>query len=113
MVKSQKNSLESLLIVILEHLLKLAYWESERERNANHWSREVAAFRYRIQKLLVTSPSLKPYVREIFEDSYRKARRLAAIDMGIKPKTFPESPIFSIEQTLDDNWFPIPLDSDD
>lgn len=111
--KSQKNALKSLLIVLLEHLLKLAYWESERERNANHWSREVRAFRIQIDDLLSTSPSLKPYIREVFEDAYTKARRLAATEMGVKPRTLPESPVFTLEQTLDDNWFPIPLDSDE
>jgi hypothetical protein len=113
MVKSQKNALKSLLIVLLEHLLKLAYWKSERERNANHWRREIRAFRIQIEDLLSTSPSLKPYVREIFEDSYRKARGLAADDMGVKPKNLPEIPAFTLEKSLDEDWFPIPLDSDD
>jgi hypothetical protein len=113
MGKSQKNSLKSLLIVLLEHLLKLAYWESERERNANHWRREIIAFRDQINDALADSPSLQPYLGEIFEASYARARRLAATEMGVKLKTLPEISMITLEQTLDDDWFPIPLESDD
>jgi hypothetical protein len=112
MVKSQKNGLKSLLIVLLEHLLKLAYWESERERNANHWKREIIAFRNQINRLLSASPSLQPYLSEIFEASYTKARRLAATEMGVKLKTLPETSRITLEQTLEVHWFPIPLDFD-
>jgi Domain of unknown function DUF29 len=37
MGKSQKHSVKSYLTQLLEHLLKLAYWESERKYNANYW----------------------------------------------------------------------------
>jgi hypothetical protein len=113
MGKSQKNALESLVIVTIEHLLKLVYWETERARNANHWSREIAAFREQIHRLLSDSPSLQPYTIEIFEDAYRKARRLAALDMGVNPRSLSQTPVFTLEQTLDDDWFPIPLESDE
>ncbi|MEG3436315.1 DUF29 domain-containing protein [Pannus brasiliensis CCIBt3594] len=108
--KSQKNAIESLLIVLLVHLLKLAYWESERERNLGHWSEEITAFRDQIASLLATSPSLKPYIREIFARCYEKARVRVARSMEVKLKSLPSTPIATLEQTLDDNWFPIPLD---
>ena len=37
MGKSQKRALESFLTRLVEHLLKLSYWEPEKERNSNHW----------------------------------------------------------------------------
>jgi hypothetical protein len=113
MVKSQKNALKSLLVVLIENLLKLAYRDLERERNANHWRREIRAFRDQLEDLLAIGPGLKSYIGEIFEGAYTKARRRAADEMGIKLKTLPESPIFTLEQTLDDNWFPISLDDDE
>ncbi len=43
--KSQKRALESLLTRLLEHLLKLSYWQSEKERSGPHWSAEIVNFR--------------------------------------------------------------------
>jgi hypothetical protein len=112
MGKSQKNVLKSLLTVLIEHLLKLIYWETEKDRNANHWSREITAFRQQICDLLADSPSLKPYIQEIFPESYDFARRRVARAMGMKISFFPEIPDFTLEQTLDDDWFPSELPSE-
>ncbi|MEG3438168.1 DUF29 domain-containing protein [Pannus brasiliensis CCIBt3594] len=107
MSRSDKRSLESLLIRLLEHLLKLAYWESERERNGNHWSAEITNFRYQISKLLADSPSLKPYLEQIFEEAHAVARRSVSRSMKVNIDTLPENPIAPIEQILDDNWLPV------
>ena len=37
----KKRRLESLLTRLWEHLLKLKYWQSEKDYNQNHWKREV------------------------------------------------------------------------
>jgi len=42
MGKSDRRAVESLLTQLLIHLLKLSYWESEKERNARHWLEEIA-----------------------------------------------------------------------
>ncbi|MEG3436052.1 DUF29 domain-containing protein [Pannus brasiliensis CCIBt3594] len=112
MGRSQKHSIASLLDRLLEHLLKLAYWESERERNANHWNGEINVFRTRIYRLLADSPSLKPYLREIFEDSYEAALETVQKKMGLKKGALPSEPICSLEQTLDNDWLPIDLDGE-
>lgn len=109
MGRSDKRALKSLLTVLLEHLLKLAYWESNRKDNANHWSREIAAFRDQIQDILADSPSLKSYLEEIFGESYQKALQRLALEMGVKRESLPATPIFSLEQALDAQWFPLPL----
>ncbi len=58
MGKSEKRALLSLFTRLLEHLLKLAYWKSEKERTRNHWAAEVVNFRAQIQEILEDSPSL-------------------------------------------------------
>lgn len=113
MGKSERKAIESLLIVLLEHLLKLAYWESESARNVNHWSREITAFRDQIADKLADSPSLKPYIREIFAESYEMALFRVARSMEVTIKSLPEIPSFTLEQTLDENWFPVPPHSDE
>ncbi|ELS03938.1 protein of unknown function DUF29 [Xenococcus sp. PCC 7305] len=45
MGKSQKRAIESLLMRLTEHLLKLKYWKKEKSRNAKHWRAEVVNFR--------------------------------------------------------------------
>lgn len=112
MGRSEKRALESLLIRLLEHLLKIAYWESERERNVSHWSLEVTNFRYQIAKLLVDSPSLNPYIEGIFEESYIVACRGVSRAMKLSKTAFPEKPMITLKQVLDDNWFPIPIEEE-
>ena len=42
--KSEKRSLESYLTRLLEHLLKLGYWQSELEYNQRGWKNEIRNF---------------------------------------------------------------------
>lgn len=106
MARSDRRSLESLLTRLWEHLLKITYWRSERTQNFNHWYGEITNFRYQLAKLLADSPSLKPYLEEIFLETYTVARRSVSRTMGVKNEFFPEMPIATREQILDDNWLP-------
>lgn len=38
MGKSDRRAILSILTRLLEHLLKLSYWEVEKERSGNHWA---------------------------------------------------------------------------
>ena len=91
--KRDKKKLKSLLKRLFEHLLKLTYWESEKERNKNHWQREILNFRQQIREELENSPSLKPYLREILDQSYQDGRKLASKASALSLNTFPEKPI--------------------
>lgn len=102
----KRRKMESLLMRLIEHLLKLAYWKSERERNKGHWQREIANFRKQIRKELKASPSLKPYLREIFLESYQDGRDLAVKRSQLPLNDFPETPIAPLEEILDENWLP-------
>lgn len=101
-----KNKLESLLIRLFEHLLKLTYWRAEIERNRGHWEGEIINFRLQIKRLLKRSPSLKPFVEEVLEDCYQDSRKIVSKRSQLPINTFPEKPIAKLEQLLDENWFP-------
>lgn len=73
MGRSERHASKSLLTRLLEHLLKLTYWQSEKDCHGNHGHGEINNFRAEIPDLLEDSPSLKPYLREIFEPSYHTA----------------------------------------
>ena len=98
MGKSEKRAIESLLTNLLVHLLKLKCWDSERERNQGHWQGEVRTFRRQIKKFLEDSPSLKPYILEIFDECYQDARKEASDRSQLPIDTFPLIPIGSLEQ---------------
>lgn len=105
MGRSEKRAIESLLTKLLVHLLKLNYWDSERERNQGHWKGEIRTFRKQIKKSLKDSPSLKPYILEIFDECYQEARKEASDRSQLPLDIFPLTPIGSLAQILDENWF--------
>ena len=104
--RRDKRKMESLLMRLIEHLLKLGYWESEKERNKGHWQGEIANFRKQIKKELKASPSLKRYLEDIFDESYQDGRDIASKRSQLPLETFPKNPIASLEQILDENWLP-------
>ncbi|MEH2433830.1 MAG: DUF29 domain-containing protein [Nostoc sp.] len=106
MGRREKRIIESLLIKLLQHLLKLKCWDDERERNQGHWKGEIRNFRREIKKALKDSPSLKPYILEIFDECYQDARKEASDRSQLAIDIFPIIPIGSLEQILDENWFP-------
>lgn len=102
----KKNELESRLLVIFEHLLKLAYWDEERDDNARGWRGTIREQRKRLARLLKKNPSLKPYLLEVFEECYTDARDITIDKTGLPPETFPVLPILTPEQALDETWLP-------
>ena len=106
MGRSDKRALKSLLTRLFEHLLKIGYWETEREYNQNKWKVEIRTFRQQIADLLNDSPSLKNYLDAIFEECYHRARKNMIDLTGLSSQIFPDTPIGNIAETLDENWLP-------
>lgn len=106
MGRREKRTVKSLLIRLLEHLLKLKYWSTERARNEGHWKGEIRTFRRELKETLKDSPSLKPFLLEIFDECYQAARAEAGDRTNLPIETFPVTPIGSVEQILSEDWFP-------
>ncbi|MEG3438365.1 DUF29 domain-containing protein [Pannus brasiliensis CCIBt3594] len=102
--RSDRRAVKNLLTRLFEHLLKLGYWKSEREYNANKWKGEIRNFRQQIKDELKASPSLKNYLIEVFPECYRNARDILADTSGLSIDTFPEEPIVTVEQALDESY---------
>ena len=100
MGKSEKRALESYLERLIEHILKLRYWEAEKERNYKHWQAEATNFRNQINRLLKRSPSLKNYMAEVYLDIYRDA-----LEARSKVFDIPEHEPFPLEKILDKKFF--------
>ncbi len=100
MGKSEKRSLESYLERLVEHILKLKYWEQNRDRNYRHWQVEVVNFRNRIKRLLKRSPSLKRYMKEIYIEVYQDAVDSQKIEFDI-----PEDNFIELEKIVEKDYF--------
>lgn len=104
--RRSKKKLKSLLRNLLEHLLKLKYWKPEIDRNQAHWKGEIRNFRKQIQDELEDSPSLKNYLHDMIEQCYQDAREIVSDKSQLPLNHFPEMPIATLDEILDENWLP-------
>lgn len=103
--KSDKRELRNRLIVLLEHLLKLAYWNLERENNQRGWRTTIREQRRQIKVLLDDSLSLQPFIEDIFAECYLIAREEIIEKTGLSSSVFPMESPFSAEDTLNPDYF--------
>ena len=69
--RSEKNAVKSLLLQIIVHLLLYQFWQSEKERNANHWAGEIITFRVQLEDKLTTN--LHNYLADELAKIYQNA----------------------------------------
>jgi hypothetical protein len=100
---SKERELESRLGVLLAHLLK---WVYQPERRSNSWLATIEEQRRRIERLVRKNPSLKPKIDDCFLDAYGDARLIASRETGLNKKIFPEESPFTLEQTLNNDFWP-------
>lgn len=103
MGRSEKHAIQSNLIVVLLHLLKYKY---QPQKRTSSWLSSIAEHRDRIEIALADSPSLLPYVKEVFEKCYGKARIRAAIETELPIDVFPAESLFTPEESLNPDYLP-------
>lgn len=106
MGKSERQGLKSRLVVLIEHLLKLKYWTNEKANNARGWRNTVVEQRRQILYTLEDSPSLKPFLEEIFLKSYQDARNDTLKKYQLPRTLFPEDSPFLLSDILDPDFIP-------
>lgn len=106
MGRSEKKELKSRLITLIEHILKLEYWQLEKENNTRGWRNTVAEQRLQIELTLEDSPSLRNMLDDIFEECYQKARQYILKRYQLSPNLFPENPPFSVTDVLNADYLP-------
>jgi len=75
--KSDKNALESNLVILLAHLLKLNVQADVPDTIKTSWYRSIIEHRERLFIQLEDFSSLKSYLPTILNTSYPKSRKLA------------------------------------
>ncbi len=111
--KAEKNALESNLMILLAHLLKLTVQSDAPETMKNSWYNSVIEHRKRIKKQLSKTPSLNTYFPKILEEAYNDGRDIAIKEgkkasFGVRipdESEYPKPCIFTPEQILDDDFF--------
>lgn len=91
--KSDRRELRNRLMVLLAHILKRMYVNSP--ENFNGWEVTIVEQRKQLKGLLKDSPSLKPYLAEVFAEVYADALDIIAPEY--KQTQFPETWQFDLE----------------
>jgi hypothetical protein len=104
LVRDTKRSGESYLRQIIIHLLLIEYWESERI-NYRHWAAEIVNFRSELETDITTN--LRKHLELVKESIYQKSLRYVIKKTELNKTLFPIQCPYSLEQLLDDDWFPL------
>ena len=100
--RSERSAVKSLLLQIIIHLMLYQFWQSERERNANHWAGEIITFRVQLEDKLTTN--LHNYLADELPKIYQNA--LLIVQKKTQLNSLPEQCPYSLQQLLDKHWFP-------
>ena len=100
---SQRKEIKSRLLILIMHLLKLHY---QSRQHPNSWLRTIRTQRNEIEFTLSDSPSLRRELPAAIEYVYPRARKQAAAETGLPLATFPATCPYTVDQILDDDFFP-------
>jgi Domain of unknown function DUF29 len=111
--KGDKNALESNLMILLGHLLKLIIQKDAPETMKISWYNSVIEHRKRVKKQLNKTPSLKSYLPSVLQESYLDGRDIAIKEgkrasFGVRmpdESEYPDNCPFTIEEILDDDFY--------
>lgn len=106
MGRSDKHAIESHLVGIVEHLLKLRASPAAEPRRL--WENSVDHHRHRARRLLSQSPSLRPHLTAVFAECWEDGRDLAVRGLlrdGLADADLPAGCPYTLEQCLDVEWW--------
>ena len=108
--KSECDAVESQITRVIEHFLKLAHSPAERPRYG--WMGSIADARRILRKKLTPTlhSNAEQKIGELYQDA-REAAELALHDYGEHEAAaaLPASCPYTLDQVLDRNWYPEPL----
>ncbi len=110
--KSNRRSLESNLMILIAHLLKLKIQQDAPDMMKGSWLNSVSEHRQRVLYDLAEIPSLKSHLETAIAKVYPSSRKLAIQEgkrakFGVRvslEKEYPFDCPFTIEQILDEDF---------
>ena len=100
---SERRELVNSLTILLMHLLK---WKYQPSRRGMSWELTIREQRLEVKDVLFDNPSLKSLIDQAVVNSYSKAILKAAKETRLSPNAFPTCCEWTINQVLDDEFFP-------
>ena len=100
MTASERRALRSYTKKLIEHILKLKYWHSEKEYNQRGWKKEVVNFREEIKSILEDSPSLNNYLEQNYLDWHQKSVKAMRQEFSI-----PDDNLVDLKTIMTDEYF--------
>ena len=100
MTASERRALRSYTKRLIEHILKLKYWYSEKQYNQRGWKKEVVNFREEIKSILDESPSLNNYLEQNYLNWYKKSVKAMREEFAI-----PTDNLVDLEVIMTDEYF--------
>jgi hypothetical protein len=100
--RSEKSAVKNLLLQIIIHLLLYEFWETERDRNINHWAGEIVTFRVQLEDKL--TKNLRNLLAKELQQIYFNTALIVLKKTRLT--TLPQNCPYSLEHLLDKNWFP-------
>ncbi|WP_422136507.1 DUF29 domain-containing protein [Endozoicomonas sp. ALD040] len=121
-IESKVDNLESYLINLILHLLKMDYQTSvlkdsvASERVIKGWMDTIDNARDAINRLIIKNHSLKQRVKDVLSESYPAGKKGAIREMNrhMPPKcpkldnsSFPDTCPWSFDQMMSEDWYPL------
>ena len=111
MARSDKRELESRLIILIAHLLKWQFQlqclkEQWRGFEGQSWQNTIIEQRTQLESLLDKIPNLRNFFPQMIDQSYPYALKLATKETKLAKETFPKVCPYTVEQLLDDDFYP-------
>ena len=100
-----RQEVEERLGILLVHLIR---WEYQRGLRGPAWELTVSEQRLTLAELLEESPSLADSMTVALYSAYETALARAALETNWPPDVFPWACKWSVEQVLDDAFWPEP-----
>lgn len=96
--RKERAELRNRLKILFEHMLKVNYWEKEKEWNQRGWNLTIKEQKLQIKRLMADSPSLKSQLqtinREAYEDALEITKEKTGLDNLPEENPFDMSSIF-------------------
>ncbi|WP_422409790.1 MULTISPECIES: DUF29 domain-containing protein [unclassified Endozoicomonas] len=120
MGKSEPRSLESHLVVLLQHLLKYQYQtyilnpQMPEPKVFRSWFGSIRNARDDAGKVLLANPSLRPRLDGLFVSAYKEGKKRAIREMNdylpkqkwLTEDSYPECCPWSFEEIMTEDWLP-------
>jgi len=98
-----KKAVKSNLVVVLLHLLKHQFQPRRRSRS---WHASILEHRQRLRDDFRSSPSLRGFARDVFDEAYGDVRARELAETGLPERTLPSESPYTLAQSLDPGFLP-------